>query len=83
MNTDLDVNEVWTQVLKELRMQMTRATFDTWLSGSEVIEVGDACLIVRVRDAYAVDWLRTRWLAPVQRTLAGVVGQEICVRFVA
>ena len=82
-NTDLDANEIWTRVLKELSMQMTRATFDTWLNGSEVVEVGDATLVVRVRDEYAVDWLRTRWLAPVQRTLNGVVGYDISIRFVA
>ena len=25
-----------------------------------------------MRDGYAVDWLRARWLAPIERTLAGM-----------
>ena len=74
-DTDLDAHEVWSHVLKELRMQMTKATFDTWLSGSQVVEVDDGTVTVRVRDEYAVDWLRARWLKPIQRTLSGVVGQ--------
>jgi len=79
----LDAKEVWGQVLEELRMQMTRATFDTWLSGSRVVAVRDGEMIVRVRDRYAVDWLQARWLGPIRRTVAGVVGQALGVRFEA
>jgi hypothetical protein len=77
----VDAVELWAQVLEELRMQMTRATFDTWLRGSKVVGVRDDALVVRVRDGYAVDWLRGRWLAPIERTLGGVVGQPVAVHF--
>ena len=72
---------MWSSVLKELRMQMTRATFDTWLSGSRVVHVRDGEITVRVRDQYAVDWLRNRWIVPIQRTLTGVTGSPMTVRF--
>jgi hypothetical protein len=78
-----DTREIWTQVLEELRMQMTRATFDTWLHGSRVVGVENGEMIVRVRDSYAVDWLRARWLAPIQRTVAGIVGHSVPIRFEA
>lgn len=82
--TDLDAREVWSHVLEEMRMQMTQATFDTWLSGSEVVDGGNGTITVRVRDGYAVDWLSERWIKPIQRTLAGVVGQgDLDVEFVA
>lgn len=80
--TDLDARDVWSRVLEELRMQMTRATFDTWLGGSQVVDVSDRTLAVQVRDGYAAEWLRTRWTAPIQRTLAGIVGQDLDVEFV-
>jgi hypothetical protein len=79
----LDAREVWGQVLEELRMQMTSATFDTWLRGSRVVCVREGEMIVRVRDGYAVDWLQARWLGPIRRTVAGVVGQALNVRFEA
>jgi hypothetical protein len=81
--TSLDTGEIWTQVLEELRMQMTRATFDTWLHGSRVVGVENGELVVLVRDSYAVDWLRARWLAPIQRTVAGIVGRSVAIRFEA
>jgi hypothetical protein len=77
----VDAAAVWAQVLEELRMQMTRATFDTWLRGSRVADARGDELVVRVRDGYAVDWLRARWLAPIERTLAGMVGHPVAVRF--
>jgi chromosomal replication initiator protein len=80
--TDLGGCEVWRQVLAELRMQMTQATFDTWLRGSRVIRVDDQRVVVRVRDGYAVEWLKERWIVPIQRTLAGIVGQGLDVEFV-
>lgn len=79
--TDLDARDVWCQVLAELRMQMTGCTFDTWLRGSRVIRVDDQKVVVRVRDGFAVEWLKVRWIVPIQRTLAGIVGQGLDVEF--
>jgi hypothetical protein len=81
VETDLDAQQMWSSVLKELRMQMTRATFDTWLSGSRVVYARDGEITVRVRDEYAVDWLHSRWIVPIQRTLTGVTGSPMTVRF--
>ena len=81
--TSLDSGEIWNLVLEELRMQMTRATFDTWLHGSRIVGVKGGEMVVLVRDSYAVDWLRARWLAPIERTVAGIVGRAVAVRFEA
>jgi hypothetical protein len=78
-----DAARIWSEVLAELRLQMTHATFDTWLRGSQAVAVRDGELVVRVRDSYAVDWLRARWLAPIQRTVAGVTGRDVGIRFEA
>lgn len=81
--TGLDGRDVWAAALVELRLQMTRATFDTWLHNSQVVDVqGDGTLVVRVCDEQAVDWLQARWLKPIQRTLSGVAGAPVGVQFV-
>ena len=64
---------IWKNVLSELSLQMTRATFDRWLAGSELVTLnGDSHAVVCVRDAYAVEWLSSRWVEPITRTLADV-----------
>jgi chromosomal replication initiator protein len=73
----------WQAVLGELQLQMTRATFDTWLRGSEVIAFEDEVLTVHVRHAYAVDWLENRLMPLIRRTLRRRAGSDIEVVFTA
>ena len=78
-----DARAAWDQVKDELRMQMTRATFDTWLGGTRVVDVSEAGVTVLARDAYAAEWLQARWRVPIRRTMSGILGQEMDVLFVA
>jgi len=76
-----NIQELWEQILQELELQMTRATFDTWLRGSSVVGMQDDVLVVRVRDQYAAEWLDTRLALPINRTVEGVTGRPLNVRF--
>jgi len=76
-----NAQKLWQATLGELQLQMTRATFDTWLRGSRVITFEDNKLTVFVRHAYAVDWLQNRLLPVIQRTLRRQAGPGIEVQF--
>jgi DnaA N-terminal domain/IclR helix-turn-helix domain len=78
-----EADQLWARCLGELQLQMTRATFDTWLRGSRVVEAGDDCLTVVVRNAYAMDWLQNRLLPVIQRTVVRHAGGDIQIKFVA
>ena len=81
---DLDTaQKTWSTVLDELQLQMTRATFDTWLRGSQVVAQRDRALTVAVRHTYALDWIQGRLLPVIQRTVHRVVGPDAIVEFVA
>ena len=73
---------LWATCLNELQLQMTRATFDTWLRGSRVVEAGDGFLTIAVRHAYAVDWLQNRLMPVIQRTVARHTGGQVKITFV-
>lgn len=78
-----EVQRMWSTILDELSMQMTRATFDTWLRGSRVVETGDGHLTVSVRHAYGVDWLQNRLITVIERTASRRAGRETEVTFMA
>ena len=82
-NVPVEARRIWADSLNELQLQMTRATFDTWLRGSHVIEADDSCLTIAVRHAYAVDWLQHRLLPVIQRTVARHAGGDVEITFVA
>lgn len=72
----------WKAALGELEMQMTRATFTTWLQGTRALSCEDDEFIIGVRNDFAKDWLENRLYDLIARTLASVVGHRVNVRFV-
>ena len=81
--TEVDMRDAWEQLLSEIRLQMTRVTFDTWLGGTEIAGVHGDGVSVLVRDGYAAEWLGARWKQPIERTLSGIVGRPVTVRFLS
>ena len=86
MARELDAAATWDRALDELALQMTRATFDTWLRGSWVIEAaalgdgGPVQWVIGVRHQYAVDWLNKRLDGVIVRTLQRVSGRPAVFR---
>lgn len=72
----------WKATLGELELQMTKATFNTWLKDAQLLASDDELFVVGVRNDYARDWLEHRLHGAVVRTLSAIVGQEMDVRFV-
>lgn len=73
--------ERWARALGELKAQTTRATFDTWLRASRVIDAGEDHIQVSVRHQFAVDWLDKRLRPLIERTVNRVFGHEMEVKF--
>jgi chromosomal replication initiator protein len=72
---------LWQTALGELEIQLTRATYNTWLRGSRVIAFQDDTITVYVQHAYAVDWLENRLSPVILRTLQRQAGPQISVVF--
>jgi len=74
--------ELWEQVLGELQLELTRATFDTWLRPTRGVGREDGVLVVQVASVYAREWLESRLQGMVERALERVTGEPLRVRFV-
>ena len=75
-------DHVWSAALGELQLQMTQATFDTWLRDSRLLREEDGTFVIGVKNGYAKDWLEHRLLATIKRTLARLTGRTVAVRFI-
>jgi len=75
---------LWEQALDELRLQMTKTTFNQWLLGSRVVDEASTLLslTVAVRNCYAQEWLIHRLDPVISRTLAALAGYRVQVHFV-
>ncbi len=75
-------DQVWQAALGELQLQMTRATFDTWVKNTFVVSYEDGTFIIGVHNGYAKDWLENRLLTIIKRTVTGIVGHAVELKFV-
>ena len=73
---------VWQAALGELQLQMTKATFDTWVRNTRLVSCQDGVFVIGAQNEFTRDWLENRLLTTVERTLVGIVGHPVEVRFV-
>ena len=74
--------QVWQAALGQLQLEMPKTTFDTWVRGTTLLTHEDGSYVIGVNNAYAKDWLENRLRATIKRTLSGIVGRTVEVRFV-
>jgi hypothetical protein len=72
----------WRATLSELELQMTKATFNTWLKDAVFLRAEKGVYVIGVRNSHAVDWLTNRLGDTIRRTLAAIADTAVDVRFV-
>jgi len=77
-----DLQQAWNSVLTQLQLDMPRASYETWVLGTEAIALENDVLLVSTRNEYARDWLESRLTSTVQRLLVGILNCSVYVQFV-
>lgn len=72
----------WKATLGELELQMTRATFNTWLKDANLLRYEEGTYVIGVRNDYAKDWLCNRLKDTILRTLVAIAREAVDVQFV-
>jgi chromosomal replication initiator protein len=78
----MNAAQIWQAALGELQLEMTQATFNTWLRDTKLIAYEDGAFIVGVRNGFAKDWLDNRLKPKIQRVLTHLANRTVQVRFV-
>ncbi len=74
--------ELWADVLNVLRLQMTKATFDTCLKDTTLISADDGVWTVEVENNYTKEWLETRLKNHMARALKQFVDGPVELKFI-
>jgi chromosomal replication initiator protein len=77
----MDTDQVWQATLGHLQLQMTRATFDTWIKDTRIISQDNEKLIIGTKSAFAKDWLENRLVTTISRALTHVLGRAVNIQF--
>ncbi len=76
------VDQVWQAALGQLQLQMTRATFDTWVKDTRIVSQQEDQLIIGTKSAYAKDWLENRLFTTINRTVTSILGRGVDIQFI-
>ena len=78
------LGDLWQLALDELRLQMTKATFNTWLADSCILTAASTPIfwVIVVKNEYASEWLTYRLCPVVLRTVDGLVGNKVTICFI-
>ncbi|MHB1338305.1 MAG: DnaA N-terminal domain-containing protein [Bellilinea sp.] len=74
--------KAWQAAVANLELDMSRATFSTWVKPTQLVEFSDDTFVIGCINAYGRDWLTDRLTTTLQRFLTGVLNREAKVRFV-
>ncbi len=74
--------QAWQATLGHLKMEMSKAAFDTWVRSTEFLSHDVNTFIIGVQNAYARDWLESRLSSTVSRSLTGLMKSGQTVKFV-
>ncbi len=78
----LSPQEAWEVARSQLRLQMSKGTYDTWVRDTVFVAHEDGAFVIGVPNAYAKDWLSMRLRPLIKRTLGSIVDRAVDVTFV-
>ena len=68
--------------LDQLRLDMPKASFDTWVLDACFVSFEDGIFTVGTTNAYGREWLASRLTSTFTRLLTGIMNQRVEVQFV-
>jgi chromosomal replication initiator protein len=74
--------EIWDIARSQLRLQLPRSTYETWVRDTSCLAYEDGAFVIGVANAYAKDWLSLRLRPLIKRALVGIVGQAVDITFI-
>ena len=81
METRTSPGAVWEAALGELQIQVNRPNFDTWLKKTTALSYENGEFVVAVPSTFVAEYLERNQRSLVEKVLAGVLGEEVRVRF--
>lgn len=78
----MNPEQAWQATIGQLRMDMSKAVFDTWVRAAKLVSYEEGIFTIGVPNAYVRDWLEIRLTTTITRILTGIMSRTVTVRFI-
>lgn len=69
--------DLWNQVLAQLKTQLSSPTFETWIKPTRISQLSDEKLVLLTDNPFARNWLQKYYLPQISQVAAAIIGHEV------
>lgn len=69
--------QLWSQVLERLQLQLSRPTFETWIKTTSAEQLENNCLVIRTPNPFARNWLQKYYIKTIADVVQDILGQPV------
>jgi len=80
--SNIQPERAWQMALDQLRLDMPKASFDTWVRDTSFVSFEDGVFTIGTPNAYGREWLASRLTSTVTRLMSGILNQQMVVEFI-
>jgi len=76
------LNAFWENILEKLKAELSKPSFETWLSPTRLIDFSNNNLTISVANEFAKDWLESRYSSLIKSTVQSYLNVPVTLTFV-
>jgi len=74
-------NEIWDQIKRNIRDNIPKSEFKTWLSQASLLEINPELAVIEVPNKFIASWLSENYSEHIEQFLRDLVGARPAIRF--
>lgn len=74
--------DVWKNVLNEIELSTSRASFITWFKETAIAEINEGVVTISVPNGFAKNWLQDKYHKVILRSLRNILGETREINYV-
>jgi chromosomal replication initiator protein len=78
---DSQAREIWQQALSIIQTRVSKPSFDTWFKETNARFLSDRLVLITTPQAFAVEWLESRYTRYIREALEDCLGYPVDVKF--
>jgi chromosomal replication initiator protein len=74
-------NEIWDQIKRNIKDDIPKSEFKTWLSKTSLLEISSELAVIEVPNKFVAAWLSENYSEPIRLLLQDIVDIQPAIRF--
>ena len=78
----INLTEIWTDFLREIKSNVTQMTFNTWFLPIKPLEISNSNIKVQLPSQFFWEWIDEHYKNLISKTIQNVLGEQISLTYI-